>query len=332
MYFVIKNYRKRQKTNKRIHSMEDIIFNQIDMSYSIMTEKEYEKATGKKLKPALEKEEKTNKKTRPKKVSGQVEIQQKDNLELPTTSTILTAPKSKQESKTIKNGIGVIQVAPIKSSNTFLNIVQTKEQKERQEETKRVKESDIEFPYKRTELLTNAEKQLYYFMRNYLDKKESIVIFPKVRLADIIDVDTKITLNRKPFYKISSKHVDFLICDYNTLDIICVVELDDYTHDTEENRQRDLFVMEALYNVGIQVFRIKVPIRTISKQDLELIDEKINTVLAPLCPHCGIKMIPKKSIKSGNIGHRFYSCPNFMNKKDKCRYTINIDTQGEELP
>jgi len=130
-------------------------------------------------------------------------------------------------------------------------------------------------------------------------------------------------------YKIASKHVDFLICKYDTLEIICVVELDDYTHDTPENKERDIFIMQTLYNVGIDVIRIRVPIKTICKHDLEFLDEKINTVLAPNCPYCGIKMIPKKSMSKNNKGHRFFSCPNFLTG---CRYTINIDLQGEKLP
>ena len=62
---------------------------------------------------------------------------------------------------------------------------------------------------------------------------------------------------------------------------------------------------------------------------IELIDEYINQELAPNCPYCGMKMIPRKSMKSYNRGHRFWGCPNYL--KD-CRCTINIDDIGEKLP
>ena len=229
----------------------------------------------------------------------------------------------------VKNKIDVLQISDVKTSNDFLNHVQQNESKKREAEIKRVKSADADFPYIKNNLLTDAEKQLYRFMTNYLDKKEYVVIFPKVRLADLIQVDNKITTSKNPFYKIASKHVDYVICRNDTLEIVCVVELDDYTHDTKEARERDLFIMQALYTAGIDVIRIKVPIKTICKEDLNMLDEKINTVLAPNCPYCGIKMVPKKSMRRDNKGHRFYSCPNFI---VGCRYTIDIDLKGEKLP
>lgn len=229
----------------------------------------------------------------------------------------------------VKDKIDVLQVSEAKTSNDFVKCVQKNETKKREAEIKRVRAADIEFPYIKTSLMTDAEKQLYRFMINYLDKRESIVIFPKVRLADLIEVDSKVTTNKNPFYKIASKHVDYVICKYDTLEVICVVELDDYTHDNKEARERDLFIMQALYTAGIDVIRIKVPIKTICKDDLGMLDEKINTILAPPCPYCGIKMVPKKSMRRDNKGHRFYSCPNFI---VGCRYTIDIDSKGEKLP
>ena len=42
------------------------------------------------------------------------------------------------------------------------------------------------------------------------------------------------------FRKISTKHVDFVICDKN-LRVLFAVELDDSSHDTADARKRDLF-------------------------------------------------------------------------------------------
>lgn len=225
--------------------------------------------------------------------------------------------------------IEIIKTSNIKTSNSFINTVQQNEQRKIQKEIERVKRADTNFPYIRGVLLTNAEKQLFYFMSNQLDRKEQVLIFPKVRLADVIEVDEKITLNKKPFYKIASKHIDYLMVDKQTLEIICAVELDDFTHDNDASRERDCFVMEALYNVGIETIRIKTPIKTICKADIEMLDEKLNEYFAPDCPYCGIKMRPRKSTNRNNKGHRFYSCPNYLNG---CRYTINIDQGGEKLP
>ena len=162
-------------------------------------------------------------------------------------------------------------------------------------------------------------------MLNNLCQKERIVIFPKVRLADIINLDEKICTDKNYFWKIAYKHVDYLICDAQTLETICVVELDDYTHDTPEAIKRDRFVMQALQACGINTYRIKSAISVVSKADLVLIEDHLNTLYAPKCPACHSIMLPKKNMKTGL---RFFACIDNI----KCRQTIPIDTYGEKLP
>ena len=84
---------------------------------------------------------------------------------------------------------------------------------------------NYEFPYKRAKLLTDAEMQLFKFMRDNLCQADKIVILVKVRLADIAEVDSRITLDKNFLWKITNKHVDFLICDKNNLDIIKTIDI-----------------------------------------------------------------------------------------------------------
>lgn len=226
--------------------------------------------------------------------------------------------------KNNNKGTGVIEIADIKTSNTLIENTQKKVKEDIKAEKNRLANVDNEFPYIKNEVMTNAEKQLYHFLLNNLCQVERIAILPKVRLADIISVDSKVTLDKKAFYKIAYKHVDFLICKKDTLETICVIELDDYTHETADAQERDVFVMQALLAAGIQTVRIKTKIKTIEKSDLAYADEVINTALAPKCPRCGLTMLPKIA----RDRHRFYACADNKN----CRMTIDIDPRGEELP
>lgn len=180
------------------------------------------------------------------------------------------------------------------------------------------------FPYIKNKLLTDAELQLYHFMLNNLCQIENISILTKVRLGDIIAVDPVVTSGQEFYWNISKKHIDFLICRTDTMDVICAVELDDPTHNSDKSKERDLFVEQALCAANIKLIRIKTKISDISLKDLEDIDLCINTELAPNCPFCGEKMIPTQYTFNKS---RFFACRNY---KDKCQYIINID--GVNLP
>lgn len=232
-------------------------------------------------------------------------------------------PEPKNSTNKLK-GIGVLHTSTVNTTNDFIKSTQEIAQERQQQEAKELSNINIEFPYRRTKLLTDAELQLFHFMENNLCQVDRIVILAKVRLADVAEVDTRVTLNKDFLWKITNKHVDFLICDRNTLDVICAVELDDYTHETQEAKEKDLFIMQVLDSVGIKTVRIRTKIRAIEKRDLVLVDDYINRKLAPKCPYCGKQMYPKES----RTGHRFYACEDFIN----CRRTIDIDIRGEKLP
>lgn len=228
-----------------------------------------------------------------------------------------------------KDGLGVIEITEVQTSNEVLSVVQKNEQEKIKQEKQRIQKADKEFPYIRRELLTNAEFVFYRYMKDHLCQSNRIEIFPKIRLADLADVDRKITNDDKYLWKITNKHVDFVICRADTLKIICVVELDDFMHETQKAKEKDMFVMQVLYEVGIRTVRVRNKVDYLEPKDIALIDDYINTELAPKCPYCGYQMVPKKCMQGPNRGHRFYGCTNYA---DNCRVTINIDQDGEKLP
>ena len=248
-----------------------------------------------------------------------------DKVDIHTEDIIHSVLEEKKSSKSEKTdkGIGVLHTTT-NTTNKFIKSTQDIIREKQIQEVKAISSMNTAFPYKRAKLLTDAELQLFNFMQNNLCQIDRIVIFIKVRLADIAEVDNRITLSKDYLWKITNKHVDFLICERDTLDIICAVELDDYTHENQAAKERDIFVMEVLDTVGVRTVRVKTRIRAIEKSDLALVDEYINRKLAPKCPYCGKQMYPKIS----RTGHRFYACEDFIN----CRRTVDIDPRGERLP
>lgn len=105
--------------------------------------------------------------------------------------------------------------------------------------------------YQQKYLLTKNEYREYIKLRQ-IAAAHNLIICPKVRLLDIIEPrkteeNYQILLN-----KIKSKHIDFVICDYE-LHIKAIIELDDSTHKQKDRMERDTFIDHILTSVGYKV-------------------------------------------------------------------------------
>ncbi|MCK4998583.1 MAG: DUF2726 domain-containing protein [Anaerohalosphaera sp.] len=110
------------------------------------------------------------------------------------------------------------------------------------------------FPYVKVDLLSPAELSYYKVLCHALDG--NYLIFPKVRLGDIINVEKGVGNSFSYWGKIRSRHVDFLICD-KKLNYHCVVELDDSSHNSPKQKKNDKFLNKALDASGIRIVRQK---------------------------------------------------------------------------
>lgn len=86
-------------------------------------------------------------------------------------------------------------------------------------------------------ILTERERAFYRILKPIADKLE-LQICPKVRVADIVSIKKGTKNWQKWFNKIKSKHVDFLLCDYD-MNIVLLIELDDRSHETERAQKND---------------------------------------------------------------------------------------------
>src|SRR5271154_4177996 len=105
-------------------------------------------------------------------------------------------------------------------------------------------------------LLTPAERSFFGVLQQSL--ASDYQIFAKVRLADIVRPVRNPSRSgwQSAFNRTSGKHVDFLLCDLERLNVVGVIELDDRTHERFERGLRDSLVDSALADAGIPILRI----------------------------------------------------------------------------
>ena len=124
-------------------------------------------------------------------------------------------------------------------------------------------------------LFSAAEKKFYFMLMKSLNYEYTI--FAKVRIADIIAVapHAKGPNEIRAFNKISRKHVDYVICNKKTLDIMAVVELDDSSHLRKDRMDRDKFVDKVFVAAGIPLLHVKVQ----NHYDLRLLENLISQAI-----------------------------------------------------
>ena len=98
-------------------------------------------------------------------------------------------------------------------------------------------------------ILTYNELKFFRKLKVITDKY-NMLLFPKIRMADIIQ-----TNDYSNFNKIKSKHIDFTICNEKTEPIL-FIELDDTTHNlnkVKENDKKKDYIMRTLFKKIIRV-------------------------------------------------------------------------------
>jgi len=116
----------------------------------------------------------------------------------------------------------------------------------------RSEETDF-YPYKLTASLLTASERAFY-VALLLAAGRRYVVFAKVRLADLCQ-DLDRWADTAAFNQVSSKHVDFVLCDAETFRPVLAVELDDRPHLRANRRDRDALVDRVFHTMGLGVYR-----------------------------------------------------------------------------
>ena len=122
---------------------------------------------------------------------------------------------------------------------------------------------------KKDYIFTPTELKFYRELLKITDEL-SLVIFPKIRLADIFKHN-----EYKDFNKVKSKHIDFLLCDKSNCKIRLAIELDDYSHYNNRALKNDNFKNEIFKQTNLPLIRIKVN----NTYNLEELKQKIKESL-----------------------------------------------------
>jgi hypothetical protein len=115
---------------------------------------------------------------------------------------------------------------------------------------------DGPLPYERRGVLLSPA-EINFLRSLQLAVREDWLIFSMVRLADIIKVRPRTRKFQNWNGRIQGKHLDFVICDLETLDVKLAIELEDPAATSDRGR-RDRFVDTALAAAGVPLLRVRV--------------------------------------------------------------------------
>jgi very-short-patch-repair endonuclease len=105
-------------------------------------------------------------------------------------------------------------------------------------------------------LFTDYERVFYGVLLEAV--KTDYQVFAKVRMADFVWLANEPADRKFHNSQILCKHVDFLLCDKESLRPLLVIELDDNSHRKYDRRESDEFKNKTFAAIGLPIKRITV--------------------------------------------------------------------------
>jgi hypothetical protein len=120
--------------------------------------------------------------------------------------------------------------------------------------------SPSSLPYRKATTLFSAAERSFLGVLDQAVGREYRV-FGKVRVADVVNVAGVPNRSawQRAFNLICAKHFDYVICSISDLAIVCVVELDDKSHQAKARQKRDQFIADLCRTASLPL--INVPAR-----------------------------------------------------------------------
>jgi predicted RNA-binding Zn-ribbon protein involved in translation (DUF1610 family) len=189
----------------------------------------------------------------------------------------------------------------------------------------------------RDDFFSDAEASFYRVLKNMA--ADHLIICPKVSLAEIFYVSHP-NESMTYFNRINRKHVDYLLCDTNTLRPRFAIELDDSSHQRSDRMERDDFVDEVFSTTGLPLVRVPVQLAYNTCELAEIFRMALQKngksegkkqeneawsaeAPAPFCPKCGQQMVLRTAQRGSNAGKQFYGCPNYP----RCKIVISLSNE-----
>lgn len=128
----------------------------------------------------------------------------------------------------------------------------------------------VAYPYKLVKrIFTPKEGYFYRDVRPIADKL-GLLVFTKMRLADLLEVPKGQQDYMKWFNRIKAKHIDFILVDRD-YHIRLLVEVDDPSHNRPDRQARDEEVDEIFRQQGMEVLHLRAWGKQYGAEDLETI-------------------------------------------------------------
>lgn len=128
----------------------------------------------------------------------------------------------------------------------------------------------VVYPYKLTQRVFSPKEGYFYRDVRPIADKLGLIVFTKMRLADLLYIP-KGTENEKAWFnRIKAKHIDFIFVDSN-YKIRLLVEIDDQTHNRADRQARDEEVDEIFRQQGLEVLHLRAWGKQYGAEDLETI-------------------------------------------------------------
>jgi very-short-patch-repair endonuclease len=121
--------------------------------------------------------------------------------------------------------------------------------------TKKVFKNNIYSYTAKSSLMSKTESD--FFVKLERAVSERYYVFPQVHLSAILDHRVKGQEWKYAFRHINGKSVDYVLCSRATLKPTYAIELDDYTHDKPDRRERDSEVERIFEAANLPLVRFR---------------------------------------------------------------------------
>ncbi|XAL98445.1 DUF2726 domain-containing protein [Phycisphaeraceae bacterium D3-23] len=102
-------------------------------------------------------------------------------------------------------------------------------------------------------LLSKAEFSFFRVLQQACG--ERWVVCPKVGMGDLLSIRKGTEKYQSWRNRINRKHIDFVLCDAETMKIVAAVELDDASHQGQKAQERDAVKDKACADAGLVLLR-----------------------------------------------------------------------------
>lgn len=115
-----------------------------------------------------------------------------------------------------------------------------------------------DLPYKkRDSLFTPAERSFHGILTQAVG--DALLVSGKVNVADVLEPIKGLDRSKRQIAlnKINRKHFDFVLCDKADLSVVCVIELNDKSHNAKNRQDRDKFLEKACISAGMPLIQFR---------------------------------------------------------------------------